>query len=61
MVGRLMRIRPRTFTLLILLAACGVGLFVLPPGVPTKIVGAACVVMAFVVLFFSERAGQPGR
>lgn len=61
MVSRRMRIRPWTLTLLIVLAACGVGLFVLPPGVPTKIVGAACVVMAFVVLISSERAGRSGR
>lgn len=61
MVSRRMRIRPWTLTLLIVLAACGVGLFVLPPGVPTKIVGAACVVLAFVVLSFSERAGRSGR
>lgn len=61
MVDRRMRIRPRTLTLLIVLAACGVGLLVLPPGVPTKILGAALIVVAFVVLIVSGRAGRSGR
>jgi peptidoglycan/LPS O-acetylase OafA/YrhL len=60
-VDRRMRLRPWTLTLLIVLAACGVGLFVLPPGVPTKILGAVLIVVAFAVLIVPERAGRSGR
>lgn len=61
MVDRPMRMRPATLTLLIVLAACGVALLVLPPGVPTKVLGAVLIVVAFVVLIVSERAGRSGR
>ncbi|WIB68920.1 ASCH domain-containing protein [Curtobacterium sp. MCBD17_035] len=61
MVNRRMRIRPWALTLLIVLAACGVALFVLPPGMPTQILGAVLIVVAFAVLIVSERAGRSGR
>lgn len=60
-IDRRMHIRPGTLTLLIVLAACGVGLFVLPPGVPTKITGAVLIVVAFAVLIVSGRAGRSNR
>ena len=61
MVNRRMRNRPWTLALLIVLAGCGVGLFVLPRGVPTKILGAMLIVMAFTLLIVSERVDRSGR
>lgn len=60
-MDRRMHIRPATLTLLVVLAACGVDLFVLPPGVPTKILGAVLIVVAFAVLIVSELAGRSDR
>lgn len=61
LMDRRMHIRPATLTLLVVLAACGAGLFVLPPGVPTKILGAVLIVVAFAVLVVSELAGRSDR
>lgn len=60
-IDRRTHIRPGALTLLIFLAASGVGLFVLPPGVPTKILGAVLIVVAFAVLIVSGRAGRSDR
>ncbi|PZE87954.1 hypothetical protein DEI95_16130 [Curtobacterium sp. MCBD17_008] len=60
-IDRRMRIRPSILSLLVVLTACGVGLFVLPPGVPTKVLGAVLIVVAFAVLIVSSRVGRSGR